>query len=204
MHFRSSQTSAKIHCLLSLQKNSNRFFALIIGGVACNLFQTEYVLNHGVSQACTEKKQGCFLQMMRCKVHCGWLKPPQGTFLLLRPAQLKIQLRFLGCDFESCCSSACNLPGLCSVQSKILLSGLLSLSRLQARHYYQIIKRPIDLSVVRAKLNKRSSHFYSSPEEFVADVCLMFRNCAKFNYVGFFGVFFNLIPCRKVKYPTTC
>lgn len=54
----------------------------------------------------------------------------------------------------------------------------------QARHYYQIIKRPIDLSVIRAKLNKRNSRYYSSPEEFVADVCLMFRNCAKFNYVG--------------------
>lgn len=123
--FPALQTSAKTHCLLLLQKSSTfvGFFALIIGGVACNLFQTEYVLNHGVSQACTEKKQGCFLQMMRCKMHCGWLKPPQGTFLLLRPAQLKIQLRFLGCDFESCCSSACNLPGLCSVQSKILLSG---------------------------------------------------------------------------------
>lgn len=134
MHFRSSQTSAKIHCLLLLQKSSAfvGFFALIIGGVACNLFQTEYVLNHGVSQACTEKKQGCFLQMMRCKMQCGWLKPPQGTFLLLRPAQLKIQLRFLGRDFESCCSSACNFPGLSqrpsSVQSKILLSGQLSLA----------------------------------------------------------------------------
>ncbi|KAM6980636.1 tripartite motif-containing protein 66 [Aplochiton taeniatus] len=51
-----------------------------------------------------------------------------------------------------------------------------------ARHYYQIIKRPMDLSVIRAKLNKRSTRHYYLPEEFVADVCLMFRNCAKFNY----------------------
>ncbi|XP_064837611.1 tripartite motif-containing protein 66-like [Oncorhynchus masou masou] len=51
-----------------------------------------------------------------------------------------------------------------------------------ARHYYQIIKRPMDLSVIRAKLSKRSTHHYYSPEEFVADVSLMFRNCAKFNY----------------------
>ncbi|XP_035986658.1 tripartite motif-containing protein 66 isoform X2 [Fundulus heteroclitus] len=51
-----------------------------------------------------------------------------------------------------------------------------------ARHYYQIIKRPMDLSVIRARLDKRSLRHYSSPDQFVADVYLMFRNCAKFNY----------------------
>ncbi|XP_051919555.1 tripartite motif-containing protein 66 isoform X2 [Hippocampus zosterae] len=51
-----------------------------------------------------------------------------------------------------------------------------------ARHYYQIIKRPIDLSVIRARLNKRSTQHYNSTEQFVADVYLMFHNCAKFNY----------------------
>lgn len=55
---------------------------------------------------------------------------------------------------------------------------------MQARHYYQIIKRPMDLSVIRAKLNKRNTQSYKSPDEFVADVYLMFRNCAKFNYVS--------------------
>lgn len=55
---------------------------------------------------------------------------------------------------------------------------------LQARHYYQIIKRPMDLSVIRAKLNKRNSKHYNSPDQFVADVYLMFQNCAKFNYVS--------------------
>lgn len=51
-----------------------------------------------------------------------------------------------------------------------------------ARHYYQIIKRPMDLSVIRAKLNKKNTRHYNSPDQFVADVSLMFRNCAKFNY----------------------
>ncbi|MGH0131784.1 UNVERIFIED_CONTAM: hypothetical protein FKN15_053150 [Acipenser sinensis] len=51
-----------------------------------------------------------------------------------------------------------------------------------ARHYYQIIKKPMDLSVIRSKLNKRSPLCYYTTEEFVADVFLMFRNCAKFNY----------------------
>ncbi|XP_023678571.2 tripartite motif-containing protein 66-like [Paramormyrops kingsleyae] len=51
-----------------------------------------------------------------------------------------------------------------------------------ARHYYQIIKKPMDLSVIRAKLTRKSRQHYHTPEEFVADVLLMFRNCAKFNY----------------------
>ncbi|XP_035508440.1 uncharacterized protein trim66 [Morone saxatilis] len=51
-----------------------------------------------------------------------------------------------------------------------------------ARHYYQIIKRPMDLSVIRAKLNKKNTRHYNSTDQFVADVYLMFRNCAKFNY----------------------
>lgn len=54
----------------------------------------------------------------------------------------------------------------------------------QARHYYQIIKRPMDLSVIRAKLSKSHAQHYLSPDQFIADVFLMFRNCAKFNYVG--------------------
>ncbi|KAI1903909.1 hypothetical protein AGOR_G00000260 [Albula goreensis] len=40
----------------------------------------------------------------------------------------------------------------------------------------------MDLSVIRTKLNKRNPLHYYTPEEFVADVSLMFRNCAKFNY----------------------
>ncbi|XP_068452154.1 tripartite motif-containing protein 66 [Clinocottus analis] len=51
-----------------------------------------------------------------------------------------------------------------------------------ARHYYQIIKKPMDLSVIRAKLNKRNTRHYNLTEQFVDDVYLMFHNCAKFNY----------------------
>ncbi|XP_072128644.1 tripartite motif-containing protein 66 isoform X1 [Mobula birostris] len=51
-----------------------------------------------------------------------------------------------------------------------------------ARHYYQIIKRPMDLSTVRAKLQKKSPLHYYTPEEFISDIQLMFMNCAKFNY----------------------
>ncbi|XP_078405341.1 tripartite motif-containing protein 66 isoform X1 [Cetorhinus maximus] len=51
-----------------------------------------------------------------------------------------------------------------------------------ARHYYQIIKRPMDLSTVRAKLQKKSPLHYYTPEEFISDIHLMLLNCAKFNY----------------------
>ncbi|XP_064019751.1 tripartite motif-containing protein 66 isoform X1 [Pogoniulus pusillus] len=51
-----------------------------------------------------------------------------------------------------------------------------------ARHYYQIIKRPMDLSIIRSKLQKQNKSHYSAPEQLVTDVRLMFWNCAKFNY----------------------
>lgn len=82
--------------------------------------------------------------------------------------------------------SACD-QRKCERLALLILSNILSapfhepVSPL-ARHYYQIIKRPMDLSVIRAKLNKESPRHYCSPDQFVADVYLMFRNCAKFNY----------------------
>lgn len=42
----------------------------------------------------------------------------------------------------------------------------------------------MDLSVIRNRLNSSSHMHYHSPEEFVADVLLMFKNCGKFNYVS--------------------
>ncbi|XP_031721082.1 E3 ubiquitin-protein ligase TRIM33-like isoform X1 [Anarrhichthys ocellatus] len=51
-----------------------------------------------------------------------------------------------------------------------------------ARNYYQIIKRPIDLSVIRRKLDKSNTLHYFTAEQFVDDVLLMFKNCSMFNY----------------------
>ncbi|XP_045889481.1 tripartite motif-containing protein 66 [Micropterus dolomieu] len=88
-------------------------------------------------------------------------------------------------------TSAHGLPACdqrkCERLTLLILSNILSapfhepVSPL-ARHYYQIIKRPMDLSVIRAKLNKRNPRHYNSLDQFVADVYLMFHNCAKFNY----------------------
>ncbi|XP_029944579.1 tripartite motif-containing protein 66 [Salarias fasciatus] len=75
----------------------------------------------------------------------------------------------------------------CERLTLLILSNILSAPFQEpvsplARHYYQIIKRPMDLSVIRTKLNKGNSRHYNSPDQFVADVYLMFRNCEKFNY----------------------
>ncbi|KAI3370555.1 hypothetical protein L3Q82_007066 [Scortum barcoo] len=57
-----------------------------------------------------------------------------------------------------------------------------------ARNYYQIVKRPIDLSVIRRKLDKANTLHYFTAERFVDNVLLMFKNCASFNH----GLF---VPC---------
>ncbi|KAG8012344.1 Tripartite motif-containing protein 66 [Nibea albiflora] len=57
-----------------------------------------------------------------------------------------------------------------------------------ARNYYQIIKRPINLSVIRRKLDKSNTLHYFTAEQFVDDVLLMFKNCATFNYLETFLV----------------
>ncbi|XP_061679298.1 tripartite motif-containing protein 66-like [Syngnathoides biaculeatus] len=53
-----------------------------------------------------------------------------------------------------------------------------------ARNYYQVIKKPMDLSLIRKKLDKSNTLHYFMPEHFVHDVLLMLKNCATFNYVG--------------------
>uniref|UniRef100_UPI00398F0D73 E3 ubiquitin-protein ligase TRIM33 isoform X2 n=1 Tax=Pristiophorus japonicus TaxID=55135 RepID=UPI00398F0D73 len=49
--------------------------------------------------------------------------------------------------------------------------------------YYRIIKNPMDLSGVKMKLQKKHSQHYQTPENFVADIRLIFKNCEKFNEV---------------------
>ncbi|XP_047441292.1 E3 ubiquitin-protein ligase TRIM33 isoform X2 [Mugil cephalus] len=51
-------------------------------------------------------------------------------------------------------------------------------------NYYKIIKQPMDLKKVKKKLQLRSSQYYPSVQDFVSDMRLVFRNCAKYNEVG--------------------
>uniref|UniRef100_A0A8D2M1F4 RING-type E3 ubiquitin transferase n=1 Tax=Zonotrichia albicollis TaxID=44394 RepID=A0A8D2M1F4_ZONAL len=46
--------------------------------------------------------------------------------------------------------------------------------------YYRIIKKPMDLSTIKRRLEGTNS-FYTKPEDFVADFRLIFQNCAEFN-----------------------
>uniref|UniRef100_A0A8D2NKZ1 RING-type E3 ubiquitin transferase n=1 Tax=Zosterops lateralis melanops TaxID=1220523 RepID=A0A8D2NKZ1_ZOSLA len=46
--------------------------------------------------------------------------------------------------------------------------------------YYKIIKKPMDLSTIKKRLEVSNS-FYTKPEDFVADFRLIFQNCAEFN-----------------------
>uniref|UniRef100_A0A671MRK4 E3 ubiquitin-protein ligase TRIM33 n=1 Tax=Sinocyclocheilus anshuiensis TaxID=1608454 RepID=A0A671MRK4_9TELE len=48
-------------------------------------------------------------------------------------------------------------------------------------NYYKIIKHPMDLTLVKRKLQRKHPLHYKSPKEFVSDVRLVFNNCAKFN-----------------------
>ncbi|XP_077452942.1 tripartite motif-containing protein 66-like [Stigmatopora argus] len=50
------------------------------------------------------------------------------------------------------------------------------------RNYYQVIKRPMDLSLIRRKLDRSNTLHYFMPEHFVHDVVLLLKNCATFNY----------------------
>uniref|UniRef100_A0A7N8Y590 RING-type E3 ubiquitin transferase n=1 Tax=Mastacembelus armatus TaxID=205130 RepID=A0A7N8Y590_9TELE len=51
-------------------------------------------------------------------------------------------------------------------------------------NYYKIIKQPMDLKKVKKKLQLRSSQYYQSIQEFVSDMRLVFKNCAKYNEVS--------------------
>ncbi|XP_070785497.1 transcription intermediary factor 1-alpha [Enoplosus armatus] len=50
----------------------------------------------------------------------------------------------------------------------------------ETRRYKELIKTPMDLSIVKRKLELKEGECYSSPEEFVVDVRLIFFNCAKY------------------------
>uniref|UniRef100_A0A672N816 E3 ubiquitin-protein ligase TRIM33 n=1 Tax=Sinocyclocheilus grahami TaxID=75366 RepID=A0A672N816_SINGR len=51
-------------------------------------------------------------------------------------------------------------------------------------NYYKIIKHPMDLTLVKRKLQRKHPLHYKSPKEFVSDVRLVFSNCAKYNEVS--------------------
>ena len=54
----------------------------------------------------------------------------------------------------------------------------------QVPRYFEIIKNPMDLGTVKSRLSLLNPEFYKSVEQFLADVQLIFSNCAKYNDVS--------------------
>lgn len=48
-------------------------------------------------------------------------------------------------------------------------------------NYYKIITNPIDFSKIKVKLQRQNFNHYDTIEEFIADVKLVFQNCATYN-----------------------
>lgn len=55
-------------------------------------------------------------------------------------------------------------------------------SPVESKRYKDLIKTPMDLSIVKKRLEAKStdSECYSTPEDFVSDIRLIFSNCAKY------------------------
>ena len=49
--------------------------------------------------------------------------------------------------------------------------------------YHEIIRTPMDLGTIKKRLRRGHPHHYETVEEFLADVQLVFTNCAKYNEV---------------------
>lgn len=105
-------------------------------------------------------------------------KPPKQTYFLMQ--------------FVFSCQS---LPGakqtcvrLFHISSWVLYSPDLCIGFFfffyQVPNYYKIIKNPMDLNLVKRKLQLKHTQHYQSPKEFVYDVRLVFSNCAKYNEVS--------------------
>uniref|UniRef100_A0A3B5ME93 RING-type E3 ubiquitin transferase n=1 Tax=Xiphophorus couchianus TaxID=32473 RepID=A0A3B5ME93_9TELE len=58
----------------------------------------------------------------------------------------------------------------------------------ETRRYKELIKTPMDLTMVKKKLQSKEDERYGSPEEFVSDVRLIFFNCAT-SEVGSAGLY---------------
>lgn len=66
------------------------------------------------------------------------------------------------------------------LQSKHLPKCLIQ----ETKRYKELIKTPMDLSIVKRKLGSKENERYVHPEGYVADIRLIFINCAKYYKVS--------------------
>ncbi|XP_042873343.1 bromodomain adjacent to zinc finger domain protein 1A-like [Penaeus japonicus] len=53
-----------------------------------------------------------------------------------------------------------------------------AVSKKEAPDYYDVVKKPMDFGRIREKLNSLK---YTTDDEFIADVMLVFQNCQQYN-----------------------
>ena len=68
------------------------------------------------------------------------------------------------------------------------LINSVNLLTLQLTEYYEVIKHPMALEIVKRKLATDSSEPYQCLEDFVRDIRLVFKNCSEFNPVRVLSV----------------
>ena len=54
---------------------------------------------------------------------------------------------------------------------------------IQMANYHKIIQKPMDFGTIKMKLRPGHFNHYNKIEDFLSDIRLVFRNCAKFNPV---------------------
>ena len=67
---------------------------------------------------------------------------------------------------------------------KYLINLLPFIYFFQVPNYYKIITNPIDFSKIKVKLQRQNFNHYDTIEDFIADVKLVFQNCATYNSVS--------------------
>ena len=50
-----------------------------------------------------------------------------------------------------------------------------------APDYREIVKNPIDLSMVKERLQRQQPRYYATPDQLFADLYVMFENCRLYN-----------------------
>lgn len=99
----------------------------------------------------------------------SWQSNNPGTFF-----QIVIIGIFVGA------STICQLVQFCICKSEYSIVMTVSKSKhfSQAPDYYEVVRKPMDLRTIREKLTGMK---YTTDEEFIADVMLVFQNCQQYN-----------------------
>lgn len=91
---------------------------------------------------------------------------------------------YWSCMHPKCCFRSFFSPNWLVLHEELNHIGHPLLFVHQVPNYYKIIKKPMDLKKVKKRLQLQSSQYYKSTQEFVSDMRLIIKNCAKYNEVS--------------------